>query len=66
MLMRRNVPEFKLDLVWDGRTVLVDYGEHELDYVGDALGPRTANAIMRKELELMYQCAQGMEGRDLL
>lgn len=66
MLLRRRVHEFNLDLVWDGQRVMVDYGQRNLDHVGDARGVRTASEIMKREIDAMHEACQGMEGKGLL
>ncbi len=60
-LLRRTLPIFRLDLCWNGKQVMVDYGEGVCALVGEASGVRNATEIMKEVEENMHKSALGME-----
>lgn len=65
VLLRRNIPEFGIDLLWDGGCVLIDFHHANKIVVGEARGVRTATELMSQEEEKLHASCVGME-MDLL
>lgn len=61
VLLRRNIPEFGIDLLWDGGCVLIDFHHANKVVVGEARGVRTATELMFAEEEKLHESCIGME-----
>ena len=61
VLLKRHLPEFGLDLLWDGSHVVLDLGHTNKPIVGQAFGVRTATSLMTFETEKLHRICCEMD-----